>query len=97
MALHTPLETHNVHLQGRGFFQFNKVNHDTSSSTVKVDQTATAVTTVMVSGSGTAPTASLGSGDSDGLKTCTLTGGTQAEVWVITRHPGSIAGSSISV
>lgn len=75
---------------GSQVYMFTEIVHTSgTSSTFKVPQTASAV--VGVAGDNTAPSASLGSADSNGEKTVTLTGGQSGTFYVITRHPNGLA------
>lgn len=69
------------------------VHHSaTNGSSFSIDQTAESVVSAKPKSGGPDPTATLGSADSNGLKTVTLTGGRSGEVEVITLHRGRRSG-----
>ena len=66
-----------------------RVNKEGENDSFSVDATADDAQVFVNSGS--KPTLSLGSA-SDGLKTCTLTGGANGNMIVVVRHKGRIGG-----
>jgi hypothetical protein len=81
-----PLGETVVEVNGRSY-KFSKIAYTGSATTFLVDQTASAVTTVLPTSG--APTASLGSSDANFEKTVTLAAGSAAgEVTVVTTHDG---------
>ncbi len=78
-----------------GFYKFSRINVTSGvDQTFLVDQSATKVS-VVAPASG-APTASLGSADSNFEKTVTLSGGSSGSVTVVTTHTGTPASSKPS-
>lgn len=73
-------------------YLMTEVRHDGGTNTVSVDQSATQVAVIPLEGQ-TAPTATLGSADSNNQKDVTLTGGASGRVEVITLHGSAVASS----
>ena len=70
-------------------FVVYRVNKESENDSFSVD--ATADDAVVFINSGSKPTVTLGAA-SNGLKTCTLTGGSNGSMLVVVRHKGRIGG-----
>lgn len=92
MATNTAIKGQkNLYTFGSENYVLTTVEHSASNgSSFSIDQSANSIVAAK-SKNGSDPTSTLGSADSNGLKTVTLSGGASGEVEVITRHLGSRA------
>jgi hypothetical protein len=92
MAALAILAEKQIEASGKRQYVVHTVRHDGGSNTVSVDQSASAVAVFPLDGQ-SAPTATVGSADSNNQKDVTLSGGGSGQVDVWTYHSTAVASS----